>query len=239
MRNETSERPVALVTGASAGLGLALARRWSGRYQLVLTGRRDALEDRLADDAIYVPADLTRPQTAVATLLQALGEAGIDRLHRVVLNAGTGRHGDPFAEDAGDIRRTLAVNLAAPVSLAHALFSRLDACGGRLVLIGSVAHGGSALLASYAASKAGLDAFGRALREEWRGRVPVSMIHPGPIATEMHAKAGFDPKGMRRFFASPERMAAMVEAAIETGRDRAILGLGGTLAHRLRHGGRF
>ncbi|MER0236615.1 SDR family oxidoreductase [Fulvimarina sp. MAC8] len=229
--------PVALITGATSGLGLALTRRWAGRYRLVLTGRRALFPEALPDGAFYVAADLADGEEATARLETALEEAGIDRLDLAVLNAGTGRYGDPFEEDAASIRETLAVNLAAPVFLSRLLFPHLERTHGRLVLIGSVAHRGSGNLAAYAASKGGLDAFARALREEWRGRVGVSMIHPGPIATAMHEKAGFDPKGMRRIFASPERMAAMVERAMT--KERAVLGLGRVLAHKLTHGARF
>ena len=230
-------KPVALITGATSGLGLALARRLARRYRLVLTGRREAFPEPLPAGALYVAADLVEGQTAAERLDETLQEAGVERLDLAVLNAGTGRYGDPFDEDAGDIRETLAVNLGAPVCLAHRLFPYLERAGGRLVLIGSIAHRGSGNLASYAASKGGLDAFARALREEWRGRVGVSMIHPGPIATPMHEKAGFDPKGMTRIFAAPERMAAMVERA--STKDRAVLGLGRVLAHKMTHGNRF
>ncbi|EAU41767.1 short chain dehydrogenase [Fulvimarina pelagi HTCC2506] len=232
-------KPVALITGATAGLGLALARRWALRYRLVLTGRRTSFPDKVPEDAVYVSADLSAGADAVASILRALDAASIDRLDLAVLNAGTGRYGDPFDEDAESIRETLSVNLATPVLLARHLFPFLERAHGRLVLIGSVAQGGSANLASYAASKGGLEAFARALREEWRGRIGVSMIHPGPIATGMHDKAGFDPKRMRRIFASPERMAAMVEETIAAERARAVLGLGRTLRHKLIHGARF
>ncbi|MEN3794101.1 SDR family oxidoreductase [Fulvimarina sp. MAC3] len=237
MNDGQAGKPVALITGASSGLGLALARRWAGRYRLVLTGRREEFLEALPEDALYVSADLAKAEEAAALLMAALDDAGLERLDLAVLNAGTGLYGDPFAEDAESLRETLAVNLTAPVLLAHSLFPRLKRSGGRLVLVGSVAHRGSGNLATYAASKGGLDAFARALREEWRGRVGVSMIHPGPIATAMHEKAGFDPKGLRRIFASPDRMAAMVERA--AARERTVLGLGRVFAHKLRHGGRF
>ncbi|MDY8109322.1 SDR family oxidoreductase [Fulvimarina sp. 2208YS6-2-32] len=236
MSDGPARRPVALVTGSTSGLGLCLARRLEGRYRLILAGRRDRFPGPLPEGAIYVAADQADPHAASQAIETRLAEAGIDRLNLAFLNAGTGTYGDPFDEDTASVRRTLAVNLEAPLLLSHALFARLQSASGRLVLIGSVARTGSANLAAYAASKGGLDALARALGEEWRGRVAVSMIHPGPIATGMHEKAGFDPKGLRRFFASPERMAAMVERAVEAGRSRAVLGSAATLAHLIGSG---
>ena len=237
----SAARPIALLTGGTSGMGLALARRLSSRADLVIVGRRplEAVADALPTHVLYLQADMAQPSEAAAAVTAGLARHGVERLDLAVLAAGTGVYGDPAIEGAASIRRTLAVNLGAPLALAHGLAPHLQASGrpdgGRLVLIGSVARRGSAPLATYAASKAGLDGLARALREEWRGQIAVSMLHPGPTATKMHREAGFDPGRMVRLFASPERMAALIERAIDDGKTFAALGSAATLRHKLGH----
>ncbi|QDY99444.1 SDR family NAD(P)-dependent oxidoreductase [Nitratireductor mangrovi] len=205
-----------LVTGGTSGIGLALARRLTPTADLLLTGRRAAadIRDLLPEGAAYAAADQAHPEAATATIAAALAELGWDGLDLAVLNAGLGRVGDPAAEAPEALRETLDANLLGPILLSRLLLPRLEASRGKLVLIGSTAHRGAPGFASYAASKAGLNGFARALAEEWRGRVEVRVIHPGPTATGMHQRAGHDPGRAGRFFASPETMAALVEEAI-------------------------
>lgn len=212
-------RPRLLITGATSGIGLALARGRAGGAEMLLTGRRPEAEIRslLPEGVAYVAADQAEPEFATI-VSAALDRLGWDRLDLAILNAATGFAADPATESAQSIRTTLDVNLFSAIALAHALFSRLEEASGRLVLIGSTAHRGAPGFASYAASKAGLHGFARALAEEWRGRVAVQIIHPGPTATGMHDKAGHDPGPIGRMFARPETMAARIEAAIRSGR---------------------
>ena len=72
------------------------------------------------------------------------------------------------------------------IFIAPALF----AANGQLTIIGSVAHKGAKKFATYAATKAALRGFSRSLREEWKGRASVQILHPGAVRTGMHAKAG-------------------------------------------------
>lgn len=213
----------ALITGATSGIGQCLASRLAPDHELLLTGRkplRDVAE-HLPDGAAYVVADQTQPDAATAAIVEAIGERGWDRLDLVVLNAGAGFVGDPVDEQANVMRQVLDTNSVSTMRIARALFEPLSAAGGKLVLIGSVAHRGNAAIASYAASKAAIHGFGRALAEEWRGRVTVQVIHPGPTASGMHAKAGLDVSRAERFFVSTEKMTAIIEDLIASGRPQS------------------
>lgn len=202
-----------LITGATTGIGQELAQRLASGADLLLTGRRahSEIQENLPADAAYAVADQTDPQGASEAVSNAISELNWDRLDLAILNAGVGFAIDPVKEKAEAIGATLDTNATSPIVLAHALFPLLQKANGKLVLIGSVAHRGMPAIASYAASKAALHGFGRALCEEWRGRVAVQVIHPGPTHSGMHAKAGYDPKGAERFFLSTETMASMIE----------------------------
>ncbi|MEP0696931.1 MAG: SDR family oxidoreductase, partial [Nitratireductor sp.] len=171
----------------------------------------------------YARADQTAPESAVAAIEAGLARLGWDGLDLAVLNAGTGFVGDPADEPAARLRATLDANLVAAVLITRALYPRLAAARGRLVLVGSTARRGAPDIASYAASKAGLNGLARALAEEWRGRVEVRIVHPGPTATAMHAKAGHDPGRLGRLFAPPDTMAMLIERAAASDRPATTL----------------
>ena len=116
------------------------------------------------------------------------------------------------------LREVLDTNLFAAIALAQALLSRQEDVGGRLVVIRSAAHKGAPAFASYAAAKAGLHGFARALAEEWKGHVAVQVIHPGPTDTGMHARAGHDPGRLVRLFAGTATMARLIDRAVARGR---------------------
>lgn len=202
-----------LITGATTGIGRVLAQRLAPGAELLLTGRRTKTEvhENFPAGAAYVVADQTDPQGAREAVSKIIADLNWDRLDLAILNAGAGFAVDPANESADAIGATLDINATTPIVLAHRLFPLLHKANGKLVLIGSVAHRGAPGFASYSASKAALHGFGRALAEEWRGRVAVQVIHPGPTHSGMHAKAGYDPKGAERFFLSTETMARMID----------------------------
>lgn len=217
-----------LITGATSGIGEALTRRIAHDNEVLLTGSRPAeqLSHDLPDGARYVQADQTRPEEAVDRIDRALDSSGWPGLDLAVLNAGIGFACKPETEMPATICQTLDVNLVGSMLLARSLSRRLEASGGKLVLIGSVAHRGASGFATYAASKAGLHGFARALREEWRNRIRVQIIHPGPTATPMHARAGFDPGRIGRLFLKPDTMAAMVHRAMRTDKSPVTVSFG-------------
>lgn len=208
-----------LVTGATDGIGLALVRRLSPRHDVVATGRRDigAAMRLLPENARYIRADQSQPVEAAKAVGRGLLEIGWRQLDYAVLNAGTGWAGSPQEETAKSVRETVDVNLAGTVILAHMMFPFLRPASGQLTLIGSVARRGSPQFATYAASKAGLYGLSRALAEEWRGKVRVQLLDPGPTMTDMHEKAGLKTGWTRQWFIRPDDMAAMIEAAIRAG----------------------
>ena len=154
-----------LLTGATGGVGQAIARRLSSEgAQLVLTSRRSdalrALADELGGQAIVV--DLARREE-VERLLAGAGE--IDLL---VANAALPGSGRLATLERDHVDRAIEVNLRAPIALAHGLVpSMLERGNGHLVFIGSLSgkapNGGASL---YSATKFGLRGFALALRAE-------------------------------------------------------------------------
>ena len=209
-----------LITGATSGIGLALVRRHAPMARVLAAGRRSADDARrvLPDGVAYVQADQSEPEMAVAAIVAMLDDLGWDELDLAILNAGIGHALDPAEETPRMLRGVLDTNLFAAIALAQALRPRLEAGNGRLALIGSTARKGAGDFASYAAAKAGLHGFARALAEEWRGRIPVQVIHPGPTDTGMHARAGHDPGLAVRLFARAGTMARLIDRAIDRGR---------------------
>lgn len=231
------ERMHVLITGASDGIGLALARLYAARGARVLgVGRRPAAElpPELRGD--YCRADLAQPYgpAVVAEFLRRRGVAGLDLL---IHCAGVGSYGPAEAQAPAAIDALLDVNLRAPIALTHGLLPLVVAARGRLVFVGSVAAALPAPdYAVYGATKAALEGFARSLRVELAGVAGVQVIHPGATRTAMHAKIGapLDQLGWRRF-PPPERVAAAVARAIEGGRPVATIGLANGL---LRFAGR-
>ncbi len=211
-----------LITGGTDGIGLKLAYTYAnGGNNVVVTGRRSAedVKGLLAVNITYIKADQAAPDEAANAIIRALAKLGWHHCDLAILNAGNGKAGDPLAENSRDLINRIDVNLTAPILISHALEELLMAsANSKLVLIGSTSHRGASNFASYAASKAGLNGFARSLREEWRGRVNVQIIHPGPIATNMHDKAGFDPGIIKRIFLNPDFVARTIIRKIKKGR---------------------
>jgi len=218
-RHSSREKRI-LITGATSGIGLALVRRHAPCARVLAAGRRSADDARrvLPDGVAYVQADQREPEQAAERILEMLDELGWDGLDLAILNAGIGHAIDPAEEPPHMLRDVLDTNLFAAIALAQALRPRMEAARGRLVLVGSTARTGAPDFASYAAAKAALHGFGRALAEEWRGRILVQVIHPGPTDTGMHARAGHDPGRVIRLFARAGTMARLIDRAIDRGR---------------------
>ena len=207
-----------LLTGATGGLGHAIARRLAADgAHVVLSGRRG---DVLAELAGEIGAEVAPVDLADAQAVRALAEAHAD-VDILVANAGLPASGrlETYTED--QIERALLVNLRAPIMLAHALTPRMVQRGsGHVVfmssLAGKAATAGSSI---YNATKFGLRGFAGALRAELHGTgVGVSTIFPGFIRDAgMFADAGVKlPLGVGT--KSPEQVADATLRAIE--RDR-------------------
>ncbi len=229
-----------LITGASDGIGRALARRYDAAgARLVLTGSRprEALDDPLFARHTTVAADLRRPREATATLLAAVDALGLERLDALVLGAAVGSFGPVALESPERLDAQLAVNLEAPLRLVRALLPRVLAARGTLAFVSSVAADAPCPdYAVYAATKTALDGFARALRVELGGRARVLVLHPGATRTGMHVRAGADPAEVARVGArwpSPERVAAALGRAIDGRARQRTVGLGNRLARGL------
>jgi NADP-dependent 3-hydroxy acid dehydrogenase YdfG len=191
---------VALVTGASSGIGAATARRLAADGAAVaLVARRGERIDQLAakiradgGTALAVRADLTEPQQARDAVEQAVDELG--RLDIVVNNAGIMLLGPALQSEAEEWDRMLAINVQAVLHVTHAALPHLVRAAkdsprhvADLVNIGSTAGrlaraGGTV----YSLTKTGITAFSEALRQELISqRVRVSVIEPGTVDTEI------------------------------------------------------
>lgn len=170
-----------LVTGASSGIGRALAAALVGRGARVVAAARSV--DRLAALAAELgPAlePVTADVTAPADVQRLVAGAG--RLDAVVNNAGIGRVAPFLESDPADWRATLDTNLIGALLVARAALPAMLAAGRGVVLnVGSASAAGWPYLAVYAASKAALQAASIALDREYAGRgVRVRLIEVGP-----------------------------------------------------------
>lgn len=211
----------ALVTGATGGIGNAIARALHDRGAHVgITGRRREVLDELAaelggDRVDVLPADLAEPG-ALSDLLERAGRVDV-----LVANAalpGSGRLDDYSPEQ---IDRAIDVNLRAPVQMARALTPAMVERGsGHVVLISSISGKVATAQASiYNATKFGLRGFGFALNDELRGTgVGVTTVFPGFIKEAgMFAESGTElPPGVG--MRTPDQVAAAVVRGVEKGK---------------------
>jgi uncharacterized protein len=199
MMNESDEGSsrTALITGASAGIGTALARVFASHgFDLVLTGRRADRLSALAEElrrmygveARAMPADLARLKSC-AELVGALDGDGIG-IDALVNNAGYGVPGF-YRETSWETQRDfIQVLVTAPCELAHRLLPGMMRRGyGRILNVASVAGlmPGSASHTLYGGAKAMLIKFSQALHSEQKGSgVFVSALCPGFTSSEFH-----------------------------------------------------
>lgn len=216
-------RPIALITGATRGIGRAVADALAPTHHLLLGGRDEqALTDLTAALPSAEPfhADLTDAERLARAV------AGIDRLHVLVHSAGI-YHGGTVEETAlADWRRSFEVNVFGVAELTRLLLPALRAARGRVVAINSGSgYSSGPGGAVYSGSKFALRALTDALREEERAHgVQVISVHPGRVDTDMqhelvaYQQGTYDPEKYLR----PPSVAAAVRLAIDLGEDAMI-----------------
>lgn len=198
----------ALITGATRGIGLAIAREY-GRAGARLAISSESAEDctrvaaLLAEegiDAIPLAADLRQRQAVMALAEQAQGHFG--RLDALVCNAGVAPHLGPLGTASeADWELTFSVNLRSALWLTSALLPAMaENGGGSVVLMASIAGvRGNQGLGLYGLSKAGLAQLARNLAVEWGpANIRVNAISPGVIHTEFARPLTDNPELMQR-----------------------------------------
>ncbi|MBL8024543.1 MAG: SDR family NAD(P)-dependent oxidoreductase [Elusimicrobia bacterium] len=193
MNNSTSK--VALVTGASSGIGREAAKILSSRgWRLALTARRKDRLDSLAEEIakagghspLILPADISKPDEARALVLSAASYFG--RLDVLVNNAGILRMALFMAMPVNEMREIFETNFWATIETVRAAVPIMEKQGaGHIVQVGSgVSRRGLPFMGAYAASKFALLGFTESLRLELKPKgISLSLVLPGGTDTEM------------------------------------------------------
>lgn len=221
---------VALVSGASSGIGAHLARRCAEAGAAVVLGARrsDRVEgfaaaiNETGGRALAVPLDVVSEGSVEAAYDAA--EAAFGTVDTVIANAGIALGGRSTEIGADDVRAIFDTNLTGVFLTARAGAKRLIATGsaetgnGRIVLIGSITAEMTAQGdAAYAASKAGVAHLGRQLAREWvRKGINVNTVQPGYIRTEINGDWFDTPGGKAQIAGWHRRRLLGIEALDDT-----------------------
>ena len=236
-------RPLAVVTGASSGIGRELARCCAADgYDLVIAADEPLIHDvaeelsRQGVCAIAVEADLASAE-GVEALIAALEDRPVEML---LANAGRGL-GDAFVnQDFGDIIRVVDTNITGSLLLVHSVAAGMASRGrGRILFTGSIAGfiPGS-YQAVYNASKAFIGSFSWALRNELKeSGVTVTCLMPGPTDTEFFARADMEdtPLGASGGKADAAKVARSGYYAMMEGKDGVVTGFSNKIQAAMAH----
>jgi NADP-dependent 3-hydroxy acid dehydrogenase YdfG len=212
--------PTAMITGASRGLGAAIATALAPTHTLFLAGRPSADLDAVAEQfgATTWPVDLGDVD-AIEEVVDPIVELDV-----LIHNAGVAYPGRVAESTVDEWRATLGVNVLGPVALTLSLLPALRSAGGHVVFVNSGSGiNASPGLASYSGSKFALRGFADSLRND-EPSLRVTSVHPGRIATEMqegliaYEGRDYDPAQ----FLSPETVAKVIADAVNAPGDAHI-----------------
>lgn len=227
-----SERELALITGATSGIGKAFAERFAeDGYDLILTGRRRELLDTQCDElkrtydvnVEVVIAELTNDGD-VQKLVQRVRDA--TNLAILVNNAGFGTTGFFHEESEESQVGMVKCHVLAPVLLTHAAIPTMVKAGkGAIINVSSLrAFGPTTGTATYSSCKAYLNRFTESLSLELRGTgVRVQALCPGYTVTDFHSRLGLENSGMNRGMVRWMTANQVVEASLRClAKDRIV-----------------
>ena len=184
----------AWITGASSGIGAALAREWAGRgANIVLSGRDEARLGEVAADlpteTLILPFDVRDDAAMQAATDKAVAWKGVDIF---VANAGVSQRSAAVDTDMSVYREIIDIDLTAQIAATQALLPHVTERGsGHLLFISSIAGKvGVPMRTAYCAAKFGLAGYADALRAELsQSGVQVHVIYPGSVATDVSRNA--------------------------------------------------
>ncbi|OBB45817.1 SDR family oxidoreductase [Mycobacterium sp. 852002-51961_SCH5331710] len=209
--------PTAMITGASRGLGTAIARALADSHTLFLAGRPSAALDEVAAEfgATTWPIDLS-DVSGIEAAVEPIVELDV-----LIHNAGVAFPGRVAESSVDEWRATMDVNVIGAVALTLALLPALRAARGHVLFVNSGSGiNASPGLASYSASKFALRSFADSLRND-EPALRVTSVHPGRIATAMqeglvaYEGGEYDPSRFLR----PESVAKVIADAVHTPQD--------------------
>jgi NADP-dependent 3-hydroxy acid dehydrogenase YdfG len=188
--SDTTHGRVAVITGASSGIGAATARALAADgHRVALLARRvdriEALAGELGDGAIAIEADVTDREALVAAAQRVQQELGGTDV--LVNNAGVMLLGPFSSEQRADYRQMVEVNLLGAITTTEVFLDQIRANGGGdLINISSVAgRTARPINGVYAATKWGINGWSESLRQELQPDVRVTVIEPGAVGTEL------------------------------------------------------
>ncbi len=236
------QKGVALVTGASGGLGESLARDLASRgYDIVLTARSavqmqviaEAIKEMHKVDVTVIPLDMSL-QGSAAKLVQILDERGIAP-SVLVNNAAFGLHCDFLAMEPGQLSSLIQLNVTSLAELTFLLGGRMKMAGrGNILMVSSgAAFQAAPTMAAYGASKAFVQSLGEALHVELGPHVGVTVVSPGPMET------GFNKVSGLKLSATARRAVLTTEDVAKAGLDAMFAGKSGIIPGGLNKLGAF